>query len=192
MDIIMWPFKEKDNPDKSMGAALPEYNQLRASVGMPPAKDDDPYEGVAWVVVSDLLAPEGADECRRFPIEEREMFMMTYATCLSWLAMISVKSQFPPESWQWISPLLKREFSKHPWYKEEVMSRLFDSMVGYSLGRINGKYLGASLGPWSDAIKAANLAGHKLSRSTDPWFNIYVNILSRKLLETIAQMAPTG
>lgn len=188
----MWQFKKKDKPIESMGGAMTEYNKLRASVGMAPACDDDCYEAVAWVVVFDLLAPEVADECKRLPVEERELFMMTYATYLSWLAMKGVESKFPPESWRWIAPLIKREFSKQPWYQAEVMNRLFDSMVEYPMGEGKGRYSNASLGPWFDAVMATNLAGYTLGHSTEIKFTLYVGILSSKILETIAQMAPTG
>jgi hypothetical protein len=55
---------------ESSDTALTEYNQLRASVGMAPAADDDYYEYVAWVVILDLDAPEVADESKRLPVEQ--------------------------------------------------------------------------------------------------------------------------
>lgn len=109
---------------ESSDAALTEYNQLRASVGMAPAADDDYYEYVAWVVIFDLDAPEVADESKRLPVEQQGLFLMTYATYLYWLAMKGVESKFPPNSWRLVAPLLERELSKQPWYQPEVMNRL--------------------------------------------------------------------
>ena len=81
-----------------------KYDKLRTAVGMDPARVDDYYEAVAWVVVSDLLAPEVAAECGRMPIEERAVFMITYAAYLKFLAMTVVESTFPPNSWRLIEP----------------------------------------------------------------------------------------
>jgi hypothetical protein len=156
------------------------------------ARDDDCCEAVAWVVVFDLFAPEVADEGKRLPVEERGLFMMTYATYLSWLAMKGVESKFPPDSWPLISPLIKREFSKQPWFQAEAMNRIFDSMVEYPMGEGKGKYFNCPSGPWFDAVMATNLAGYTLDHSTNAKFILYVAIMSGKILETIAKMAPTG
>jgi hypothetical protein len=180
----LWPFKKKDKP-------ISEYNKLRVSVGMAPARDDDCCEAVAWVVVFDFFAQEVSDECKCLPVEERGLFMMTYATYLSWLAMKCVESKFPPDSWRWIFPLIEREFSKQPWYKAEVMKRLLDSIVEYPMGESKGRYTKVSSGPWFDAVMATNLAGYNLSHSTNLRFTMYVTIMSRQILETIAKMAPT-
>lgn len=171
---------------------MTEYNKLRASVGMDPARADDYCEAIAWVVVFDLLAPEVADECNRLPVEERGLFMMAYATYLSWLAMKGVESKFPTDSWRWIAPLLKREFSKQPWYQADVMNRLFNSMAEYPMGEGKGRYFKAAAGPWFDVVMATNVAGYKLSHSTNMKFTLYVAIISSKILETIRKMAPTG
>ena len=48
------------------------------------------------------------------------------------------------------------------------------------------------LGPWLDAVMATNLAGYTLGHSTNAKFILYVAIMSSKILETIAKMAPTG
>ena len=162
---------------ESSDVAIIEYNELRASVGMAPASDDDCCEYVAWVVVFDLLAPEVADECERLPVEQRRLFMMTYAMYLSWLAMKGVESKFPPYSWRRITPLIERELSKQPWYQPEVMKRLFDSMLkNLPSGERKGRYsnLGASLGPCPEAVAATNMAGHKLNYSTNAEFILYV------------------
>ena len=190
---MIWPFKKKDKFAKSTGGAVAEYNKLRASVGMAPASDDDYCEAVAWVVVFNLLAPEVADECKRLPVDERGLFMMVYATYLSWLAMKVVESRFPPESWGRISLMLQREFSKQPWYRPEIMKGLHDSMVEYPpIGKRTGKYLNISLAPWPDAVMAANLAGFKLENSTNINFILYIATMSGKIVETIAKMAPAG
>lgn len=178
---------------ESKRGAMADYNKLRASVGMAPAAGDDYCEAVAWVVVFDLHAPEVGDESKGLPVEERDLFMMTYATYLSWLAMRCVESKFPPGSWHRISPMLEREFSKRPWYKAEVMNRLYDSMVKYPLwGESRGKYFKSSAGPWFDAVMATNIAGFGLKHSTNSKFILYVSVMSRKTLESIGKMAPTG
>lgn len=170
-----------------------EYNRLRASVGMTPASDDDCYEAVAWVVVFELFATEVAEECERLPAQKRGLFMMVYATYLSWLAMRGVTSNFPLDSWQRIFPMLQREFSKQPWYQPEVMNRLFDSMVKYSpMGTRKGRNFKVAAGPWFEAEMAANLAGFEMDFSTNARFAVYVIVTSGKILETIAKMAPTG
>jgi hypothetical protein len=176
---------------ESSDVAINEYNQLRASVGMVPASDDDCCEYVAWVVVFDLLAPEVADECKRLPVEQRGLFMMTYAMYLSWLAMKGVESKFPPYSWRGITPLLEREFCKQPRYQPEMMKRLFDSMLkNPPIGERKGRHFDASLGPWPDAVMATNMAGYKLNYSTNAEFILYVAIMRSKILETIGNIAP--
>ena len=180
---------------ESSDTALTEYNQLRASVGMAPAADDDYYEYVAWVVIFDLDAPEVADESERLPVEQQGWFLMTYATYLYWLARKAVESKFPPNSWRLVAPLLERELSKQPWYQPEVMNRLFDSMLDNPpMGQGRGRYadLGASLGPWPDAVMATTMAGYTLDYSTNAEFILYVAIMSAKILETIANVAPMG
>jgi len=155
--------ENRNNPMESPDTVLTEYDQLRASVGMAPAADDDYYEYVAWVVMFDLDAPEVADECKRLPHEQHELFWMTYATYLYWLAMKGVESKFPANSWRLVAPLLERELSKQPWYQAEVMNRLFDSMLDNPpIRERRGRYadLGASLGPWPDAVMATTMAGH--------------------------------
>jgi hypothetical protein len=191
--MMIWPFKKKDKFIKSTGRAVTDYNKLRASVGMAPASDDVYCEAVAWVVVYDLLAPEVADECKCLPVDERGLFMMVYATYLSWLAMKVVESKFPPESWGRISLMLQREFSKQSWYRPEIMKRLLDSMVEYPpIGKRTGRHFNISLGPWHDAVMATNLAGFKLENSTNTKFILYIVIMSGKIVETIAKMAPAG
>jgi len=190
---VIWPFKKKDKFIKSTGRAVTEYNKLRASVGMAPASDDDYCEAVAWVVVFDLLALEVADECKCLPVDQRGLFMMVYASYLSWLAMKVVESKFPPESWERISLMLQREFSKQPWYRPEIAKRLLDSMVEYPPpGERTGRHFKTSLGPWPDAVMAANLAGFKLENSTNPKFILYIVVMSAQIVETIAKMAPAG
>ncbi len=73
----MWPFKNKVKP-------LNEYNKLRASIGMAPARNDDCFEGVAFAVVFLILSPDElmTEECKRLPVEERDLFMLVYATYL--------------------------------------------------------------------------------------------------------------
>jgi len=188
---MIWPFKKKGKFIKSTGGAVTEYNKLRASVGMAPASDGDYCEAVAWAVVFDLLAPEVAEECKCLPVDERGLFMMVYATYLSWLAMEVVESKFPPESWGRISLMLQREFSKQSWYRPEIMKRLLDSMVEYPpTGKRTGKYLNISLGPWPGAVVAANLAGFKLEDRTNAKFILYIVVMSGQIVETIAKMAP--
>lgn len=168
-----------------------EYDQLRKSVGMSPAREDDYCEYVAWVVVLDLLSPEVANECEHVPPEERGLFMMTYATYLSWLAMRGVESSFPTNYWRLITPLLQRESSKQSWHQPEVMNQLFDSMVKRPpTGEIKGRYFNASLGPWLSAVMATNLAGYTLSCSGDIKFNLYVAIISGNILKTISKIGP--
>lgn len=188
---MMWPFKKKDKPVQHKDEVTTQYNKLRASVGMAPAENDDYCEAVAWVVVFDLLAPEVAEECKRLPVEEQGLFMMAYATFLTWLAMQSVKSKFPPDSWRQIAHKLQREFSKQAWYKPEIMRKMFHSMneirpTGWS----KGKHTNVSLGPWVEVVTATNLAGYKLSQSTNLEFILYVAVMSGKIRETIAKMAP--
>ncbi len=171
--------------------AMTEYNKLRASVGMAPARDDDFCEAVAWVVVSEFFAPGVANECKTLPVEEHGVFMMAYAAYLSWLAMGCVESKFPPGSWRRIAPLIGRELSKQPWYQAHVTQRVFDSMVEHPpTGRGGGRYFKGSLGPWPDVIIAANIAGYTLKCSTNAKFILSVVITSTKVLETIAKMAP--
>lgn len=190
---MIWPFKKKDKFIKSTGRAVTEYNKLRASVGMAPASDDDYCEAVAWVVVYDLLAPEVADECKCLPADERGLFMMVYATYLSWLAMKVVESKFPPESWGRISLMLQREFSKQSWHRPEIMKRLLGSMVEYPpIGKRTGRHFNISLGPWPDAVMATNLAGFKLENSTNIKFILYIVIMSGRIVEAIAKMVPAG
>ena len=162
---MIWPFKKKDKFIKSTGRAVTEYNKLRASVGMAPVSDDDYCEAVAWVVVYDLLAPEVADECKCLPVDERGLFMMVYATYLSWLAMKVVESKFPPESWGRISLMLQREFSKQSWYRPEIMKRLLDSMVEYPpIGKRTGRYLNILFINYRGYIIECNIVGIKFIR----------------------------
>lgn len=182
----MWPFKKKK--DRS----LTEYNKLRSLVGMAPASNDDYCEGIAWVIVYDLFAAEVGEECERLPASKRDLFMMVYATYLSWLAMKGVTSHFPLDSWQRIFPMLQREISKQPWYQPEVMDRLFDSMVKYSpMGTRKGRNFSVAAGPWFEAEMAAKLAGFEMDFSTNPRFALYVSVISGRILETIAKMAPS-
>jgi hypothetical protein len=73
------------------------------------------------------------------------------------------------------------------------MDRLFNSMAQHPpSGKQKGKYSNASLGPWPEAVVASNIAGYDLSHSTNLEFTLYVAIISGKILETIANVAPTG
>ncbi|MGO8944613.1 MAG: hypothetical protein ACLQJ7_13185 [Syntrophobacteraceae bacterium] len=176
---------------ESTGGATTEYNKLRAPVGMASASGDDFFEAVAWVVVSELLAPEVADECKSLPVEEHGIFMMAYAAYFSWLAMGCVESKFPPDSWRRIAPLIERELFKQPWYQADVMQRLFDSMVEHPpTGRSAGRYFKGSAGPWLNVVMATNIAGYALNCSTNAKFILSVAIMSSRVLETIAEMAP--
>jgi hypothetical protein len=66
-------------------------------------------------------------------------------------------------------------------------------MVKYPLwGESRGKYFKSSAGPWFDAVMAANIAGFGLKHSTNSKFILYVSVMSRKTLESIGKMAPTG
>lgn len=169
---------------------MSEYDKLRESVGMDPARDDEYYEAVAWVVVFDLLAAEVANECKTLPTEQRQVFMIAYAAYLRFLAMKVVESKFPPDSWRLIAPLLEREFSKQQWYQPEIMSRIFDSMINHPpTAKASGRHFNASLGPWPGAVVATNHAGYKLNSSANLEFVLYVAITSGKILETITKMA---
>jgi hypothetical protein len=187
----IWLFKKKDQLIESTGGAVSEYNKLRASVGMAPASDDDYCEAVAWVVVYDLFAPEVAEECKHLPAEKRGLFMTTYASYLSWLAMKGVESRFPSGSWSRIYSMLQREFAKQQWYQLEVMNRIFESMVKYPpSGQLKGRHFRAAANPWFGVVMAAKLAGFEMDFSTNARFIVYVVVTSRKILETIAKMAP--
>lgn len=168
-----------------------EYNKLRASVGMAPARDDDYCEAVAWVVTYDLLDPMVADECATLPAEQRPVFMIAYAAYLRLLAMKVVESKFPSGSWRRIAPLLEREFSKQTWYMPDAMSRISNSMVDQEiLSPVSGRHFNMKLGPWPNAVMATTTAGYKLHCSTNPEFILYVGLMSSKIVESITKMAP--
>jgi len=189
----MWPFKRKDKDIRTFGGAMSEYNKLRASVGMAPAREDDCHECVAWLVVFDLAGEPVAEECKRLPTGDRGLFMMVCASYLSWVAMKGVEAKFPTDSWRLIAPLIERELSKQQWYRTEVMKDLFDSLARHPpIGETKGRNFGVSLGPWPDAVMAATLAGHKLACSTNMEFLLYVGVMSGKILETIGKVAPKG
>jgi len=66
-------------------------------------------------------------------------------------------------------------------------------MVEYPpIGKRTGRHFNISLGPWPDAVMATNLAGFKLENSTNIKFILYIVIMSGKIVETIAKMAPAG
>jgi tetratricopeptide (TPR) repeat protein len=191
--IIVIKFLPYINDRKEVNL-LNEYNKLRASVGMTPAKDGNYFEEVAFMVVFYVLAPDEliTEECKRLPVEERDLFMLVYATYLIWLSMTAVKSKLPPDSWRYISPLIKREFAKQSWYKEEIMKKIFNSMVKYPMGEGKGHYFNVPTLPWFDAVMATNLAGYQLSHSTNPEFTLYSAAISINLLKRIDNCAPTG
>lgn len=173
--------------------AKSEYNKLRASVGMAPARDDDCCEYVAWVVVFDLASQQIADECKGLPVDDRGLFMMVAASYLTWVAMTGVESSFPHGSWRFIAPLIERELSKKQWYQAEVMKSIFDSMVRYPpISDTKGSQLRTSLGPWPKAVMAAKLAGHLMAHSQNIEFVVWVGIISGKILETIRKVAANG
>ncbi len=105
--------------------------------------------------------------------------------------MKEVESKFDPDSWRYISPLIKREFAKQSWYQEEVMNKIFNSMVKYPMGEGKGHHTNASAGPWFDVVMATNLAGYTLSHSSSMEFTMYVAVMSNNLLKTIANCTPT-
>ncbi len=186
----MWPFRKKKSPSQASVDRISEYNMLRASVGMSPATDDDCCEGVAWVVVFDLAAEEVKKECSALPAEKRGLFMMVCASYLTWVAMRGVESYFPPNSWRYIAPLLERELSKQRWYKPETMKCLLGAMTANPPLGGKGRYTGASVGPWPEAIVAANLAGYHLPLPENIEFVLWVGIMSPKILEYIRNVAP--
>lgn len=188
---MIWPFKKKDKLIKSTGGPMTKYNKLRTAVGMESARHDDYCEAVAWVFVFELLAREVEDECNRHPVEDHALFMMLYASYLKWLAMKGTESNFPPGSWQLIASYIERELSKQHWYKPEIMNKLFNTMIEHPpLGNRLGKYSRVPLGPWADVELVAIIASFNLSHSTSLEFKLYVEIISSKILQTIAEMAP--
>ena len=92
---MKWPFTKRNRPVKSPMNSETDYNKLRASVGMGLAREDDCCEGVAFIVIVELLASEVADECKQLPVEEQPLFMMTYASYLSWLTMQGIEILSP-------------------------------------------------------------------------------------------------
>lgn len=180
----MWPFSKKESPSQTT------CNQLRASLGMAPAREDDCCEAVAFVVVQGVLAADVADECSSLPAQERGLFMMAFASYLSWLAWKTIESRWPPNSWAHVAPLLIREFSKQTWYEPKTMSQIFSSIARYSSwGESRGRYFDASPDLWFDAVTATTLAGYKLNYSSNIAFTLAVAVRSSKLIETTTRMA---
>ena len=99
--------------------------------------------------------------------------------------------KFPPDSRRRIAPLIGRELSEQPWYQADVMQRLFDSMVEHPpTERSGGRYFNVSAGPWPNVVMATNVTGYSLNCTTNAKFILSVVIVSTKVLETIAKMAP--
>ena len=119
--------------------------------------------------------------------------MMTYAAYLMWLTKKAVDASFPPHSWEVIYPLIERELEQQEWYRQPIIQRISASMSENSPdGTRTGRYLGASAGPWFDAVMATTLAGFKLDHSVDMAFTLYVMYMSGEVLKSVPRMSPSA
>ena len=165
-----------------------QLDQIRQSLGMPPANDDDLGEIVAFLVLFQLLKKEVADECSKCPADERDNFMLTYAAYLKWVVMFSVTSKFQEEICNAVTPLIDRELGKQPWYHAVRVESLYDEMVEFPPLEPGGTF-GVAM-PWTSAVVVANSLGLNLSVSEDMRFHIYVSVITKQLLETMSKVEP--
>lgn len=177
---MLWPFKKK----------MSRYDELRKNIGMAPAKGDDSYDAATFIIVGETQRPEVVNECNNLPVEEREIFLLVYATYITWLTMTAVKTKFPPNSWYIIEPLIRREFSKKNWYKPALMESLMDALSKDPPTGGPGYHTGINVGPWTDVVVAASMAGISLSPSVNLDFDLFVTKISSDVLETIGKIVP--
>ena len=92
---MKWPFTKRNRPVKSPMNSETDYNRC-VRLWVWALREDDCCEGVAFIVIVELLASEVTDECKRLPVEEQPLFMMTYASYLSWLTMQGIEKYLSP------------------------------------------------------------------------------------------------
>jgi hypothetical protein len=166
-----------------------QLDELRKSLGMPPANDDDLGEIVAFLIMFELAAKTVTDECEAYPADERDAFMMTYAAYLKWLMSLSVLKRFSEETWQSVTTVIEREFSKQSWYRSETVDAIYNMMLELPPLESKGRYFGICL-PWGGAVMTAFTAGVKLSESKNMKFHLYVIEITKRLFKTMSVAKP--
>ncbi len=185
------------------------YQESRLSLSMDSASENDYLEYVAWLIIFNLNSKVISDECKRFPTEQRHLFMMGCAAYLVSFAKKIVEIKFPPNSWQMVSPLLTRELSKQAWHDEEVMNQLlvFLSPLHDTREEFLAKFTPEEIeiikaknlfqhktreimGGWPEIIMAVVRAGMSLDLEVSPKFYFFLPLAGCAIMESINEVTP--